>query len=412
MRRTGKSGVAASLVYDYLKPLSLNNVSQEDISSLENFIASVCQKHPGDIVFMNILRDFGWNRVSKRFDHESLDLLDLLGLKMALSKKSLMMMTTRQSHMGPNISPKSYAPSILLNYLTFICASQTSQLPPIAASMSSDYQHVGSSSQSPHHGSSQAPLSLHLLHVSSRDEQDETKHSHHHSQQTHAHHPHLTPSHPAYDNSNHHDSTHGQGARPQPRNGGKLVIGDDSSLASSKPSTLIGPQSILSPTPSSLFFHGVCLLADISGFTRLSGAFCEKGKLGLDGLQQATNGYMGRLVEVIYQHGGDIIKFAGDAIICVFLDKKTRRSIAKGQCRTFPLTPYEAPLVADADGDGEPPCSYLAEEGSFYCAQVADLALQCAMELRQISTEQLTVHVAASCGEMCFGILGGYKDRW
>ncbi|RYG70160.1 hypothetical protein EON64_00895 [archaeon] len=78
------------------------------------------------------------------------------------------------------------------------------------------------------------------------------------------------------------------------------------------------------------------------------------------------------------------------------------------------LFPLNSPLTADPDGDeGGAPCPVLAEEdGSFYCPYVASLALQCAMELRQISTEQLTVHVAASCGEMCFGVLGGYKDRW
>ena len=76
--------------------------------------------------------------------------------------------------------------------------------------------------------------------------------------------------------------------------------------------------------PTSFFIHGVCLLVDISGFTKLSGDFCAEGKGGIDGLQLATNGYMGKLVEIIYSFGGDIIKFAGDAIICVFDSRRMR----------------------------------------------------------------------------------------
>ena len=79
--------------------------------------------------------------------------------------------------------------------------------------------------------------------------------------------------------------------------------------------------------PASFFIHGVCLLVDISGFTKLSGAFCALGKDGIDGLQRATNGYMGKLVEIIYSFGGDIIKFAGDAIICIFYSKKRLQTL-------------------------------------------------------------------------------------
>lgn len=61
--------------------------------------------------------------------------------------------------------------------------------------------------------------------------------------------------------------------------------------------------------PFSLFLNAFVLLVDISGFTRLSGSYCSRGKAGIDDLQKATNGYMGQLVKVIYKHGGDIIKF-------------------------------------------------------------------------------------------------------
>ena len=75
-------------------------------------------------------------------------------------------------------------------------------------------------------------------------------------------------------------------------------------------------------TPFSVFFNGVCMLADISGFTRLSGNFCSGGRDGIDQLQQATNTYLGELVKTVYAYGGDVLKFAGDALVCVFSDKR------------------------------------------------------------------------------------------
>ena len=82
--------------------------------------------------------------------------------------------------------------------------------------------------------------------------------------------------------------------------------------------------------PSSFFFQGVCLLVDISGFTKLSGDFCNLGKAGIDKLQLATNSYMEQLIEVIYTCGGEIVKFAGDAIICTFSTDFVTKISAKG----------------------------------------------------------------------------------
>ena len=129
--------------------------------------------------------------------------------------------------------------------------------------------------------------------------------------------------------------------------------------------------------PFSVFFNGVCLLADISGFTRLSGKFCEAGKDGIDQLQEVVNGYLGQLVKIIYAYGGDVMKFAGDALVCVF---QPSRYLVSGKELT----------VADA-------CSN---------------AVQCATELAQIYTSELTIHVAVSCGPICFAVLGGYDNIW
>jgi class 3 adenylate cyclase len=155
-------------------------------------------------------------------------------------------------------------------------------------------------------------------------------------------------------------------------------------------------------TPSSFFFNGICLLVDISGFTRLSGNFCALGKNGIDDLQKATNGYMGRLVEAIYRYGGDIIKFAGDAIICVFLDQDFSLTTEH-----FLTSPNATPTTTMNNNQQQQPIN-----GGVNLTNLAYNALHCALELRDICTDSLTVHVALSCGEMCFGVLGGVDDKW
>jgi hypothetical protein len=45
--------------------------------------------------------------------------------------------------------------------------------------------------------------------------------------------------------------------------------------------------------PFSVFFDGIVLIADISGFTKITGSLCECGEDGIDQLQQATTGYLG-----------------------------------------------------------------------------------------------------------------------
>jgi hypothetical protein len=47
------------------------------------------------------------------------------------------------------------------------------------------------------------------------------------------------------------------------------------------------------------------MLADISGFTKFSGEMCSKGAGGLDDLREATNGFLGHCVKLVYEYKGD-----------------------------------------------------------------------------------------------------------
>eukprot|EP01038_Epipyxis_sp_PR26KG_P004453 gene4453-6298_t len=148
--------------------------------------------------------------------------------------------------------------------------------------------------------------------------------------------------------------------------------------------TIIKKENREALRPFSCFVEGTILLVDISGFTRLSGEFCARGKAGIDELQQATNVYIGKLVQVVYEYGGDIIKFAGDAIICLFtIMNNSHRDIK---------------IAAKTDKRNQ--------------SMLSIKALKCALQLQTQYTDKFTVHVAVSSGNICFGILGGYDNRW
>lgn len=61
--------------------------------------------------------------------------------------------------------------------------------------------------------------------------------------------------------------------------------------------------------------QGSLLFVDLSGYSRITAALAHKGA---HVLSSAVNAYLSRLLSIIQQHGGDVIKFAGDAILAVW----------------------------------------------------------------------------------------------
>ncbi|KAI4900581.1 hypothetical protein NFI96_017263, partial [Prochilodus magdalenae] len=73
-------------------------------------------------------------------------------------------------------------------------------------------------------------------------------------------------------------------------------------------------------------FYGVLLFADISGFTALTEKFsCKKG-YGADELTHTLNSYIGDIVKYILAHRGDILNYAGDAILALWTVERSQLS--------------------------------------------------------------------------------------
>jgi class 3 adenylate cyclase/tetratricopeptide (TPR) repeat protein len=86
------------------------------------------------------------------------------------------------------------------------------------------------------------------------------------------------------------------------------------------------PQSLVGeverdPTPGTTRereLHGTLLYADVSGFTALSERLAAEEQDGLERLTAHINAYFERVVEVVVHSGGELMKFAGDALLARF----------------------------------------------------------------------------------------------
>ena len=185
---------------------------------------------------------------------------------------------------------------------------------------------------------------------------------------------------------------------------------------------------------SSSSVQAACMLVDISGFSKFSGSMCSKGTVGLDDLHKATNGFLGHFVDVVHQYRGDVICFAGDALICVFtagdnsaaagtgvfsskdtlpLSRDASTTIKRNRRQTIDCATPSRPVVRGGAGGGgggafRAVAEAAAETGVHYCLR----ALQCACELRDHKDDNLGTHIAVTSGPLSLAMLGGYMDEW
>ncbi|CAC5390739.1 unnamed protein product [Mytilus coruscus] len=70
--------------------------------------------------------------------------------------------------------------------------------------------------------------------------------------------------------------------------------------------------------PWSTEYSTVLVFADVSGFTALCECYSAMQDSGIDKLTKTLNGYLGAIVENLLSSEGDVLKFAGDAILAVW----------------------------------------------------------------------------------------------
>ena len=77
------------------------------------------------------------------------------------------------------------------------------------------------------------------------------------------------------------------------------------------------PVAVLAPRMNAR--TGAVCVVDISGFTALTERLSRNGAAGVETLTRCVNSYFSAMLEVIFEHGGDVLRFVGDAMIVAFL---------------------------------------------------------------------------------------------
>lgn len=90
---------------------------------------------------------------------------------------------------------------------------------------------------------------------------------------------------------------------------------------------LIHNQTLLKE-PQAETFAAAILFADISGFTALTEQLARQGPAGAEILTTILNDYFGELIALIHAHGGDVVKFAGDALLALWITPQTADATA------------------------------------------------------------------------------------
>ncbi|MEP7136673.1 MAG: adenylate/guanylate cyclase domain-containing protein [Chloroflexota bacterium] len=139
-------------------------------------------------------------------------------------------------------------------------------------------------------------------------------------------------------------------------------------------------------TPVSVDLQAAILFADISGFTRLTERLAEKGPTGVESLARILNEYFGQLIDIIHEYGGDVVKFAGDAVIAVWniaSDSGTAGTVSRADQWQWTMRAAECALK-------------VRERLSNYKAEDANLYLK----------------LAVSSGSITTAHVGGVFNRW
>lgn len=127
-------------------------------------------------------------------------------------------------------------------------------------------------------------------------------------------------------------------------------------------------------------FRAAVLFSDISGFTKLAERLGDHGPTGLEELTNALNSYFERLIALIVEHGGDVVKMAGDALIAVW-------KIEEGEADSLSAATIRAAA----------------------CAKEVQANLQ---NVEAGEGVRLTSKIGIDAGEVLVLHVGGQFDRW
>jgi len=139
-------------------------------------------------------------------------------------------------------------------------------------------------------------------------------------------------------------------------------------------------------------FPATVLFADISGFTHLTERLTERGPAGAEEVSHLLNTYFGQLIDMISAHGGEVVKFAGDALLALWIVRKD-----------------EGSSLGDSSFILHPSSLLEATHRAAQCA----LAVQAQLHNYEAGEEtRLALRIGLGTGEVFTMHLGGEYGRW
>jgi class 3 adenylate cyclase len=139
--------------------------------------------------------------------------------------------------------------------------------------------------------------------------------------------------------------------------------------------------------PAAELYSAAVLFVDVNGFSELAENLAERGPEGAEELARLLNDCFDRLIQIISDHGGEITKFAGDALLAIW------------------SVPPDLSRVGRAARDT--------------LAEMVLRASQCALSIQSSADELLirkergsALQIGVGAGDIYVVHLGGVLNRW
>jgi class 3 adenylate cyclase/tetratricopeptide (TPR) repeat protein len=139
------------------------------------------------------------------------------------------------------------------------------------------------------------------------------------------------------------------------------------------------------------------LFADISGFTALTERLAQRGPAGVEELTRLLNISFGQILDLIETHGGDVVKFAGDALLAIW------------PAGPHPPAPYPI-ATTDSQRQDTPTDLASATLRAAQCARAIHERMTSFYRL--IDSVRLTLRIGVAAGDVTIAPIGGVFGRW
>eukprot|EP00928_Gymnodinium_smaydae_P033690 TRINITY_DN24068_c0_g2_i1.p1 TRINITY_DN24068_c0_g2~~TRINITY_DN24068_c0_g2_i1.p1 ORF type:complete len:1203 (-),score=184.12 TRINITY_DN24068_c0_g2_i1:187-3795(-) len=135
-------------------------------------------------------------------------------------------------------------------------------------------------------------------------------------------------------------------------------------------------------------YKAALVFADASGFTKLTESLARQPQ-GAERIGATINGFFGPVIDIVHQHGGDIIKFSGDALTIVWVAED---------------------LSGRRDAHGETYHVEACAAAARFCNEVQERIVE--FGATSVPGCSLTMHIGVGFGDVALLQVGGLLGRW